>query len=195
MIFKSFLAAGIIAVAATVSNAAVVSNVGTFAGGTDFASSNRGALVGYLHRYYTPNTAASEWVWDQNLAVPQLTFTHTFDMTGYDISTASLSGIWGVDNIGTAYLNGTAISSIPFGHGAFRKLRAYGANSGFVDGINTLSFVVKNRGNYDHSNNPGAFRAEAMIEASVAPVPLPAAGWLLLAGVGGMVTMHRRKAA
>jgi hypothetical protein len=30
---------------------------------------------------------------------------------------------------------------------------------------------------------------------SMAPIPLPAAGWLLLAGVGGLVAMRRKKAA
>jgi hypothetical protein len=30
---------------------------------------------------------------------------------------------------------------------------------------------------------------------TVAPIPLPAAGWLLLAGVGGLVAMRRKKAA
>ena len=30
-------------------------------------------------------------------------------------------------------------------------------------------------------------------EFSVTPVPLPAAGWMLLAGVGGLVAMRRRR--
>lgn len=191
MSLKSFLTAGFIALVATTSHAATVSNVGTFVGGTDFVSSGGGALVSAATSSYVPNSATSEWVWDENRALSPVTFTHTFDLTGFNIGTASLTGVWGVDNFGTAFLNGTAISTIPFGYAAFETLTAYGATGGFVNGLNTLSFVVENPGPYGSSSNPAAFRAEALIEAS--PVPVPAALPLLVAALASLGALSRRR--
>lgn len=189
MRIKSVLFAGLMTFAASVSQAATISDVGTFAGGTDFVSSGGGAIISSFHPAYLPNSATSEWVWDADLALSPVTFTHTFDLTGYDHSTASLSGLWGVDNIGTAYLNGTAISSIPFGYPAFQTLTAYGAASGFVAGVNTLAFHVENTGDY-YSSNPAAFRAEVLVTAAI---PLPAGVLLLLSGLGAFAALGRRR--
>ncbi|MEM8701888.1 MAG: hypothetical protein AAGF82_08690 [Pseudomonadota bacterium] len=180
--------------APTAAHAATVSNAGTIAGGPDFVSSGGGALVDAAHRAYVPNSSASAWVWDSNRALSPVTFTHSFDLTGYDIGTASLSGVWGVDNFGTARLNGIVISSIPFGYPAFQSLTAYAATSGFVAGLNTLSFKVTNLGAYS-SRNPAAFRAEALVTAT--PVPLPAPLALLAGGLGmlGLAGWRRKRAA
>src|SRR5436305_11585271 len=34
------------------------------------------------------------------------TYSQTFDLTGFDPSTATISGIWSVDDVGTMFLNG-----------------------------------------------------------------------------------------
>lgn len=35
----------------------------------------------------------------------------------------------------------------------------------------------------------------AYVDLVAAPVPLPAAGWMLLAGLGGLIVVKRRKTA
>lgn len=193
MYVNSLLAAGLLAISVTVSHAATVTDVGTAAGSADFVSSGGGAITDYLHPAYLPNSSTSAWVWDENPTLSSVTFTHSFDLTGFDYTTASLSGLWGADNVGTAYLNGTAISSISFGRDAFLMLTAFSATQGFFAGINTLSFTVINTGVWSH-RNPAAFRAEALVTAdlSPSPVPIPASGFLLLAGLGAIAGLRRR---
>lgn len=68
MNLKSLLVAGAIALASASLHAATVSEIGTFAGGSDFVSSGGLALVSSLHPACEPNSSSSEWVWDINLA-------------------------------------------------------------------------------------------------------------------------------
>jgi len=119
-----------------------------------------------------------------------VTFSHEFNLTGFNVSTATLSGVWGVDNIGKAYLNGAEISSITYGYPAFQTLTEYSATSGFVEGLNSLYFVVENTGSYI-SRNPAAFRAEALIEAT--PIPVPASFPLLIAAIAGFCVVGRHR--
>lgn len=44
-------------------------------------------------------------------------------------------------------------------------------------------------------SNTGAVGQFRVSSVDVAPVPLPAAGWMLLAGVGGMIALRRRQKA
>ena len=44
-------------------------------------------------------------------------------------------------------------------------------------------------------NSFGTLKAGYVVEKSIAPIPLPAAGWLMLAGLGGLAALRRRRTA
>lgn len=159
-------------------------------GDTIIASNN----LAYFQGATTP---ASEWVWRSagninNRPNNETTFRFQFDLTGFLLSSTTLSGLWGIDNIGSVLLNGTVISNLPNVVTAnFNVLTALSATTGFNAGVNTLDFVVKNAG------GPAGFRAAVTVEADVLPsaVPLPAGGVLLLSALAGFAALRRRKAA
>jgi hypothetical protein len=66
----------------------------------------------------------------------------TFDLSGYDPSTAVLTGQWALDQYGTIYLNGTLIATLP-DQNWNSQLNPFTITSGFVPGTNTLSFDVR----------------------------------------------------
>jgi Lamin Tail Domain/CotH kinase protein/Carbohydrate binding domain/Immunoglobulin domain len=81
----------------------------------------------------------------------------TFDLTGLEPSSAVITGLWTSDNAGPdVRVNGvsTGITS----DGNFPVLgNPFTINSGFVDGLNTLDFVVNNAST---TVNPTGFRVE-----------------------------------
>lgn len=143
--------------------------------------------VAYTQQITDP---ASEWVWIAGMN--PVTFEFGFDLTGFDVTTTVLSGLWGVDNVGTVALNGTEIASLPaVVAGNYARLHAYGANAAslFNQGANVLTFNLANTG------GPAAFRATAIVTAdAMSAVPLPAAAPLLIGGVallGGLRSRRR----
>lgn len=128
---------------------------------------------------------ASDWVWilpTEEFATRS--WTWAFDLTGYNLSTAAISGRWGTDNSGRAVLNGTEIATV----GDFQSLSDFDyAGSAFVAGSNTLTFIASN------VTGPAAFRAALEVEA--APVPLPAGLPLVLAGLAALGIAGRKRAA
>ena len=92
----------------------------------------------------------SRWIGPQAAAgsgAPgQYRFETTFDLTGFDASTAVITGEWGVDNNGDDIILNGASTGISNGNG-FGALTPFTINSGFVAGENTLVFVVTNAGN------------------------------------------------
>ncbi|MEY1555991.1 VPLPA-CTERM sorting domain-containing protein [Yoonia sp. R2331] len=189
---KIFAAAAFAVMLATGAQAAVVASGVTQVGDTGGINA-QGADVAIASNNTaynnTPTSPVADWVWigdinNNNNAV----FEFAFDLTGYDLSTVSLSGVWGVDNSGTIDLNGTVIATLTFGFPAFQTVNNYGTmdSSLFNAGANLLTFTALDQG------GPGAIRATAIVEATA--VPLPAGAPLLIGGLALLGWMRKRKA-
>jgi hypothetical protein len=101
--------------------------------------------------YWLANDSMSRWIApndDENY--PAMGTAHpggayvyrlSFDLTGLDPATVSISGTWGVDNQGTLELNGVPTG---IGAGSYNPLVPFAIGSGFVSGLNRLDFVVTN---------------------------------------------------
>ncbi|NNU17210.1 hypothetical protein HK107_12835 [Parvularcula sp. ZS-1/3] len=172
-------------------NAAIVDQGATTVGGgggIELVSGGNAILQANGLYSSQTTTPASDWVWTDN-GDQTTTWTFTFDLTGFDKSTAVLSGLWGVDNTGTIDLNGTQIANLPVVTTAnFTSLISYSTSDSslFNMGMNVLTFVLSDAG------GPEAFRATATVEADTSAIPVPAALPLFLAGLA-VVARKRRK--
>ena len=109
-------------------------------------------------------------------AVGQYDYRTTFDLTGFDASTAALSGQWSMDNYATDILiNGVSTSQTASGFDAFSS---FSVATGFVSGINTIDFIVQN------ADGPTGLRIEGVLTADVAVAPVPEPMSLAILGVG-----------
>lgn len=206
MKLKILAATALMALFATAANADVVKVGGTGAAppnagnifltsaGTSQASGN-GA---YNNNPTVVNgqAIASDWVWSfvNGVRTTAATYTFTFDLTGFNLTSAVFEGLWGVDNFGTISLNGNAISSLQGNGGVnFSTLTSFstGVDAFFVAGLNTVTFALTDGG------PPAAFRAAVRVTADPNSnvVPLPAALPLFLAGLAGVGFAGRRRRA
>jgi hypothetical protein len=132
-------------------------------------------------------------------------YTTTFDLSGFDLSTVLIYGAWAGDDIGAnLFLNGVPISiltSLELGQQNYDGLTTFDyyyrnaqggiamaenapLQSGFVPGINTLSFRVDNQG------GPTGLRIE--LNGSAVPTGVPEPGSLaLLMGFGLLAAVVR----
>jgi len=120
------------------------------------------------------------------------TFTTTFDLTGYNAATAAFEFRVSVDNVlnpGSVQLNGNPVAFSFAGFGAFSAWVP--VNSGFVPGMNTLTFRVLNQGGV--GGNPTGLRVEfrnALAEAVPEPATLALFG---AACAAGAIAYRRRR--
>jgi hypothetical protein len=128
------------------------------------------------------NTSTSQWLTPTNdqgqsfdpSSPGTYEWTLTFDLSGYDPTTASLQGQFATDNTGVVELNGTEIGTAS-GFASWATFTALAGSGLFQAGINTLTFVVTNLA--QNGGNPTGLRVE-FLSSSIAGVPLPAALWL-----------------
>jgi hypothetical protein len=110
-------------------------------------------VLSQLWHQWVPDDATSAWIgWVDNPYPGHYgwyTYETTFDLSGYNPATATLSGEWAADQYGHILLNGAETGvSVPNGNWA-GPLTPFKISSGFQDGINTLDFVVLMPDGYD----------------------------------------------
>ena len=211
MIFKTaFAALALTLVPVGAANAVTLTdlyNTGLAAGGGALAAGNgqldgnysvvpgsvgtAGPAATYYNPAYAAENAGSRWISYTGNGGTGGTFslTTTFDLTGFDPTTAAISGLWGVDNDGEIFLNGVTTGIILGGgdnQANFRALHAFSISSGFISGINTLRFDVFDIG------PPGALRVDNLTGSADA-VPEPATWGLMIAGFALVGVASRRR--
>jgi hypothetical protein len=138
----------------------------------------------YPFGYWMPNNTSSKWIAptkDTNAGY-EFTYRTTFDLTGFNPTTALINGYGGTDDLGAIYLNGKYVCNI----NGFGSLTPFAISSGFVSGLNNLDFVVTNSG-----GGPTGLRVE-FATATASPVPLPSALYLLAPGLLGLIGIKRK---
>jgi len=160
---------------------------------------NHAEVLTSPHPYYAANDSASQWIWEKANGLPAgtgdspliRTFVTTFDLTGYDPSSAVIYGTWGTDNQGVDIrINGvsTGISLPGVIVNNFSDLHAFTISGGFKKGINTLEFVIEDNGSLS------AFRTALTCDADARPDRIPELLTMLLfaAGVAGLVFFRKK---
>jgi PEP-CTERM motif len=131
----------------------------------------------------------SRWIWVNSSGNGAINspydFRLTFDLTGLNPSTASITGSWGVDNVGQIELNGTTVGigsgtlTLPnFEDGNFGVLHSFALTNGFVAGINTIDILATDLG------NPGGLNVTSLVGTAQVSQAVPEpASWMAM-GLG-----------
>ena len=149
---------------------------------------------------YVANDENSRWISiaaNGNPGLNTTVYRTTFNLSGFDIDTAQITGLWASDNNSEILLNGVATGWALPAHGiSFYFLHPFTLSSGFVEGINTLDFRVTDVG------PPTALRVDSLAgTADLAPpitggVPEPSNWALMILGVlAAGATLRRRRCA
>lgn len=167
----------------------------TVSGGgfTDAPAYATQAASGYPGFWMAPS-AASSWITPAldgqdagNVDAVIFTYTTRFDLTGFDATTARIEGKVAIDDL----LYGVLLNGVDtngFRASGYRSFSDFMIDSGFVAGVNTLSFLVNNL-----YGGPTGLRAELTLVA--APVPEPSAALLMAGGAACLLTLRRRQGA
>jgi hypothetical protein len=164
----------------------------------------------YNYNLWTSAGPNSAWIAPHEFANGYLTndagppgvydYRTTFDLTGFDPSTALISGRWSVDNQGTDILvNGQSTGQQTTPENFDGGYSSFTIASGFLHaGVNTLDFVANNEpGTPDYPDNPTGLRVEFLVAtASFAGPSVPEPSTLLMSsfacGLFGAAWLKRR---
>lgn len=120
-----------------------------------------------------------------------ITYQLQFDLGTLTPGSAELSGLIEADNSARVFLNGTDIGGQvtpgvggPYPSNNFRQFTAFGINSGFVSGLNTLTFEV---------HDFGAVQGLRVSNLIGTAVPEPASWAMMVLGFGAVASQVRRR--
>lgn len=120
-----------------------------------------------------------------------ITYRLQFNLGTLNPGSAQLSGLIEADNSARVFLNGTDIGGQatpsvggPYPSSNFRRFTAFGVNSGFVSGLNTLTFQVHDFGTVQ------GLRVANLIGTAV---PEPGSWAMMIIGFGAVASQVRRR--
>lgn len=127
---------------------------------------------------YVSNSSTFQWIGpipnagNINVSPGLFTYRTTFDLTGLNPNTAVLQGNFSSDNNTVNVLINGASTGITSSSAGYTSLTPFSINSGFVNGINTLDFIVNNE------DSPSGLlteftQATANAQATTVSVPEP----------------------
>ena len=157
------------------------------------------AVVMANTKYYLPNDTGSQWISETaegRETYMTRTYQTTFDLTGFDHTSASITGWWAVDNFGDDLLiNGisTGYTLPDYLYSNFQTQHALTITSGFQPGINTLEFVVSDVGVRTGLRTYLTGTANPTVVAGVTTVPEPSSLLLLSMGLAAVALRHLRR--
>jgi len=149
-----------------------------------------------VHPAWLPNDSTSYWLTPTPIGDASLdpasdglySYALAFSLAGFNPGTASFTGRFAVDNVvDSIVLNGSTLAA---SGGTFNAWTAFAASSGFVNGLNTLTFNTRNYA--QNGGNPAGLRVE-FDSSSVEAVPEPATWAMMLIGFGVMGGAMRRR--
>jgi hypothetical protein len=141
------------------------------------------------------SNSISAWIGPNNssqLDGPGGTYDYqtTFDLTGLDPSTATITGQWAADNLGVGILINNVSTGITSSCFDCFNFTGFSISGGFVAGVNTLDFIVQNgTGIGDPAAGPTGLRVELAGTAAAAPEPAS----FVLIGAGLLVLSRLRR--
>lgn len=158
-------------------------------------------VVGPLDEVWVANTDSSQWINPTGTAAfvegGEYWYETTFDLSGFDASTAYIEGGWAVDDASLGmFLNGALLPGITTGPGvgSYAGLHPFiieGAGLSWLPGINTLTFKTFNTSGFVFTGPTGLH--VKIVDAHAAVVPIPGAVWLFLSGLISIITVARRR--
>lgn len=122
-----------------------------------------------------------------NAPVGSYSYTLSFDLSQFDVNTVVIDGLWASDNDSMILLNGNA-TGFSDDSLAFQDLESFTLTSGFVSGLNTLTFQVNNPGG--PSPNPTGLLVTGL---SGNGLLIPEPGSMLLLSSGGLLLLRARR--
>ena len=197
ILFLAALSSALYAGPLTVFNTGVDASHAVLAAGavdTHYISTSSVFVLGTINVAWLPNTAASEWVGPDagdgsslTGGIYGLTYRTTVNLSGFDPTSAVITGRWATDNNGLdILLNGTSKGLTSNTYSAYSN---FTLNSGFVAGLNTIDFSWSNAG------GPGGLRVEFLrADANLATgqVPEPTSIALMLSGIAALAFFRRK---
>ena len=142
---------------------------------------------------WVANSASSVWVaYDPNNAYDNGlgNYSTTFTLTSLNLSEATISGSWTLDDGGSLFLNGHDIGDLSGAWGSLNPFSVAAGSSDFVSGTNTLSIDITSSDVYLEGVN-----LQGSLTFVSSTVPEPSTFIPLVAGLGLMITAAQRRKA